>query len=99
MPKGIAYSLIDYCELVDSTERYIRENKAVYIDHRHSPILERLGINSEQWFILTNECEQHFSTAEGSNEVVKLFWPRVYSISNTDIPIHLGSIHRCMNAA
>jgi hypothetical protein len=34
-----------------------------------------------------------------SSEVVKLFWPRVYSISNTDIPIHLGSIHRCMNAA
>jgi hypothetical protein len=33
------------------------------------------------------------------SEVVKLFWPRVYSISNTDIPIHLGSIHRCMNAA
>jgi predicted site-specific integrase-resolvase len=32
-------------------------------------------------------------------EVVKLFWPRVYSISNTDIPIHSASIHRCMNAA
>ncbi|MEQ3661051.1 MAG: hypothetical protein ABNH21_19065 [Glaciecola sp.] len=32
-------------------------------------------------------------------EVVKSFWPRVYSISNTCIPIHSGSIHRCMNAA
>ena len=37
--------------------------------------------------------------AQALFEVVKLFWPRVYSISNTDIPIHLGSIHRCMNAA
>jgi hypothetical protein len=73
MPKGIAYSLIDYCELVDSTERYIRENKAVYIDHRHSPILERLGINSEQWFILTNECEQHFSKALGSKHMLQQY--------------------------
>ena len=31
--------------------------------------------------------------------VVKSFWPRVYSISNTDIPIHSGSTHRYMNAA
>ena len=32
MPKGIAYSLIDYCELVDCTGRCIREDKAGYIE-------------------------------------------------------------------
>jgi REP element-mobilizing transposase RayT len=32
MPKGIAYSLIDYCELVDCTGRFIRDNKAGYIE-------------------------------------------------------------------
>lgn len=46
MPKGIAYSLIDYCELVDCTGRCIREDKAGHIEHHHSPILERLGINA-----------------------------------------------------
>jgi REP element-mobilizing transposase RayT len=44
MPKGIAYSLIDYCELVDCTGRCIREDKAGYIERHHSPILERLGL-------------------------------------------------------
>ncbi|MFT7036393.1 MAG: REP element-mobilizing transposase RayT, partial [Cyclobacteriaceae bacterium] len=42
MPKGIAYSLIDYCELVDCTGRCIRDDKAGYIEQHHSPILERL---------------------------------------------------------
>jgi REP element-mobilizing transposase RayT len=48
MPKGIAYSLIDYCELVDCTGRCIREDKAGYIERHHSPILERLGLDTEQ---------------------------------------------------
>ena len=32
-------------------------------------------------------------------EVVKSFWPRVCSIFDTDIPIHLVSIHHYMHAA
>jgi REP element-mobilizing transposase RayT len=73
MPKGIAYSLIDYCELVDSTGRCIREDKAGYIEHHHSPILERLGLDTEQWLTLTTEFEQHFSTAVGSEHMLQQF--------------------------
>ncbi len=73
MPKGIAYSLIDYCELVDSTGRCIREYKASYIEHYHSPILARLGLDSEQWLTLTTEFEQHFSTAVGSEHMLQQF--------------------------
>jgi hypothetical protein len=51
MPKGIAYSLIDYCELVDCTGRCIREDKASYIEQHHSPILARLDLDSEQWLL------------------------------------------------
>jgi len=47
MAKGIAFSLIGYCELVDCTGRCIREDKAGYIKHHNSPILERLGLNSD----------------------------------------------------
>ena len=45
MPKGIAYHLKDYCELVDLTGRCIREDKAGHIDSSLSPILERLGLS------------------------------------------------------
>jgi hypothetical protein len=59
MPKGIAYSLIDYCELVDCTGRCIREDKAGYIELQHSPILARIGLDTEQWLTLTTEFEKH----------------------------------------
>jgi hypothetical protein len=73
MPKGIAYSLIDYCELVDCTGRCIREDKAGYIEEHHSPILACLGLDSEQWLTLTTEFEQHFSTAVGSEHMLQQF--------------------------
>ncbi len=73
MPKGIAYSLIDYCELVDTTGRCIREDKTGHIEHHNSPILARLGLNSEQWLTLTTEFEQHFSTAVGSEHMLQQF--------------------------
>ena len=73
MPKGIAYNLIDYCELVDCTSRCIREDKAGYIEHHHSPILERLDLDTEQWLTLTTEFEQHFSTAVGSEHMLQQF--------------------------
>ena len=48
MPKGIAFSLKDYCELVDITGRIIRNDKAGHIDHQQHPILQRLGLSDEQ---------------------------------------------------
>ena len=73
MPKGIAYSLIDYCELLDCTGRCIRDDKAGYIEHHHHPILARIGLNSEQWLTLTTEFEQHFSAAVGSEYMLQQF--------------------------
>jgi hypothetical protein len=73
MPKGMAHSLIDYCELVDCTGRCIREDKAGYIEQHHSPILARLGLDSEQWLTLTTEFEKHFSTAVSSEHMLQQF--------------------------
>jgi hypothetical protein len=73
MPKGMAYSLIDYCELGDCTGRCIREDKAGDIEQHHSPILASLGLDSEQWLTLTTEFEQHFSTAVGSEHMLQQF--------------------------
>jgi len=72
MPKGISYSFKDYCELVNTTGKIIREDKRGYIKEK-SPMLERLGLNSEQWLILTTEFEQHFNTAVGSEHLMRQF--------------------------
>ena len=72
MPKGIAYSLKDYCELVDTTGRIIREDKRGYINHQN-PILDRLGLSDDQWITLTTEFEQHFCYAAGAEQMMRSF--------------------------
>ncbi|GAA0853167.1 transposase [Aliiglaciecola litoralis] len=73
MPKGIAYSLIDYCELIESTGKCIRQDKAGHIKPQHSSILNSLGLNAEQWLTLTTEFEQHFYTAVGNEQMLQQF--------------------------
>ena len=51
----------------------IREDKAGHIEHNHSPVLERLNINSAQWLTLNTEFEQHFSTAVGSENMLQQY--------------------------
>ncbi|WP_342804955.1 transposase [Alteromonas sp. M12] len=73
MASGIAFSLIDYCELVVRTGQFIREDKVGHIKAKESSIIDNLGINSEQWFTLTTEFEQHFSIAVGSEHMLQQF--------------------------
>jgi hypothetical protein len=73
MPQGIPYSLKDYCELVDTTGRCIRDDKAGHIDNTQSPILERLGLDSAQWLTLTTEFEKHFCYAAGAEQMMNAF--------------------------
>jgi len=73
MPKGIPFSLKDYCELVDITGRVIRYDKAGHIDHQHQPILQRLGLSDEQWLTLTTEFEKHFCYAVGAEMMMNQF--------------------------
>ncbi len=64
--KGITYYLKDYCELVDLTSRYIREDKTGYIESSQCPVLQRLGLSAEQWFTLTTEFKKHFYYVVGA---------------------------------
>ena len=73
MPKGISFSLKDYCELVDITGRIIREDKAGHIDHEQPAILQRLGLSEEQWLSLTTEFEKHFCYAAGAEIMMRQF--------------------------
>jgi hypothetical protein len=56
MPKGIAYYLKDYHELLDLTGRCVREDKAGYINSSQHSILERLGLAPEQ---MMQACKTH----------------------------------------
>jgi hypothetical protein len=73
MPQGMAFSLQDYCELVDTTGRIIRADKAGAISSAQSPILSRLGLSEEQWLTLTTEFEQHFCYAAGAEQMMQAF--------------------------
>jgi hypothetical protein len=73
IPKGIPFSLKDYCELLDITGRVIRDDKAGHIDHQHQPILQRLGLSDEQWLTLTTEFEKHFCYAVGAEMMMNQF--------------------------
>jgi REP element-mobilizing transposase RayT len=73
MPKGISFALKDYYELVDTTGRTIREDKAGHIDPQQSPILSRLGLSEEQWLTLTTEFEKHFCYAAGAEIMMTNF--------------------------
>jgi hypothetical protein len=73
VPKGIVYSLTDYCKLVNCTGRCIRADKAGAINSAHIPILSRLGLSEEQWLTLTTEFEQHFCYAVGAEQMMQAF--------------------------
>jgi hypothetical protein len=73
MPQSIAFSLQDYCELVDTTGRIIRANKAGIIDSVQNPILSRVGLSEKQWLTLTTEFEQHFCYAAGAEQMMQAF--------------------------
>tara|TARA_R110001599_G_scaffold6102_4_gene30421 strand:- start:238 stop:1221 length:984 start_codon:yes stop_codon:yes gene_type:complete len=72
-PKGIAFDLQDYCALVDTTGRSIRDDTSGFVEQNLNPILERLGLNSAQWLVLTTEFEMHFYYAAGSEQMMHAF--------------------------
>jgi len=71
MPTGIAFSLIDYLELVDWTGRQIRDDKRGSIPDSESPILQRLGISAAHWVYLCTNFESRFKGLVGTVHSLK----------------------------
>ena len=71
MPKGLAFNLIDYIELVDRTGRIIRDDKRGVIAENTSPILQRLHISPDHWLELSTNFENRFKGIAGSVASVK----------------------------
>ncbi len=65
-PHGLPFKLTDYLQLVELTGRVIREGKRGYIEKNNLPILQRLGIEPENWLKLTTKFESSFKDLVGS---------------------------------
>jgi len=66
MPKGLPFRLTDYIELVDWTGRIIREDKKGAIPNQLPPVLQRLGIEAENWVYLAQNFESPFKSLVGT---------------------------------
>lgn len=65
-PKGIAFSLQDYLELVEDTGRIIRADKRGLISKSSAKLLIRLNIPHENWLKLTTEFGKLFHGPVGT---------------------------------
>jgi len=70
-PAGIQMLLSDYLALVDETGRIIRSNKRGAIDDKLDPILNRIGLDDQQWLTMTQQFERCFSRFVGNETNVR----------------------------
>jgi len=66
LPDGLPFKLTDYLELVELTGRVLRDDKPGSISNKLPPILQRLGIEPENWLKLTHSFETSFKDLVGS---------------------------------
>ena len=65
-PNGIAFALTDYLQLVEDTERIIRNDKRGYISESSGKLLKRLNIHHDNWLKLTTEFGKLFHGPVGT---------------------------------
>ena len=70
MPKGIAFHLTDYLELVDWTGKAVLQGKGS-IDTDTPNILQRLSISPEHWIELSTNFESRFKGIVGTTDSLK----------------------------
>lgn len=68
MPKGLPFSLANYIQLIELTERCIRHDKPGHINEAQPELLARLHFSPENWLTLTTEFTRLFHGAVGHNE-------------------------------
>ena len=76
LSEGIPFTRQDYFELVDWTGRALREGKRGAIDSQLPPILQRLGIKSENWIDSVSHFQKYFFDAAGTLASLEQFRER-----------------------
>ena len=82
MPRGLAFNLIDYIELVDWSGRIIRDDKRGEIAKSAPPLLQRLDISPEHWIELSSNFESRFKGIAGCAESIKK-WCEKFGMTRT----------------
>jgi len=72
-PNAIGYTLKDYLELIDWVGRSVRNDKRGAIDQKEPPILNRLGLNTDEFIdhVLTKNEHVHYPCATGPLDRLK----------------------------
>ena len=82
MPRGLAFNLIDYIELLDWTGRIIRDDKRGAIAESAPQVLQRLDISPNHWLELSTNFESRFKGIAGCVESVKK-WCATFGLTRT----------------
>jgi len=72
-PKGIAFTLPDYLQLVDWTGRAVRDDKRGAIPAHIQPIFQRLGLNHEEWLEIVQNFGRRYRLAAGAVDRLQQF--------------------------
>ena len=72
-PCGLPFSLVDYLSLVDATGRVLRKDKAGFIDESEQPLLQKLGIDGDDWLYLAEHFGKTYHQGVGSIESLTQF--------------------------
>ena len=70
--KVIPYTAKDYMNLVDMTGRVVRPDKIGSIPRELPPILERLGVSSDEWLLQVRYFELRFKRVAGAIDSLRL---------------------------
>jgi len=71
--QGIAFSLLDYLELVDWSGRILRNDKRGAIANYHPQLLGKLGLDEASWVTLASRFGKDYQGAVGSLEALASF--------------------------
>jgi len=72
-PKGIAFALPNYLELVDWTGRAVRDDKKGAIPAKLKPIFQRLGLNEQEWLKTVQHFGRRYRLAAGAVDKLQAF--------------------------
>ena len=69
----LPFNLKDYIDLVDWTARAVRSNKSGRISDSCPTVVEQLGLDDEQWLVLTLEIQKQSLQALGSLQSIQSY--------------------------
>jgi len=72
-PKGIAFTLPDYLQLVDWTGRAVRDDKRGAIPAHIQPIFQRMGLNHEEWLEIVQNFGRRYRLAADAVDRLQAF--------------------------